>query len=632
MGYAKYIGRVGALAVVLGIGTAIASPAGAETSTSEATSSSASPSDSADSADSAATESPTHTPATGAHSDDTDDSDGTDESTEDVEETDEDIDVDDDIADPADPEPVDSEPVDPEPVDPEPVEDEPVEDELPDPAPEVRDSSAAPPVGEEPAGAEDTVDDASQIADPVDDSEPTGHESPAADVVAVANPAVPEDSSPESTSAVESPGAPAPAPLVRQPVTPIGALLGAPFALINIAVEALNMLFSPAPGTPTDPPILWGVLAFVHREIHRTFFNSAPYAVADTATTSEDVPATIPVLANDTDPNDDPLTITKYTQPANGTVVLNPDGTFTYTPNADFHGTDTFTYTISDEASPWHVHGLISLLFRGGHASTATVAIAVGAVNDAPTINPDRPATDSTTGVVTADLNAADVDGDALTYEVTTPSRGTVTIVDGAFVYTPTAEARAAAGQGGPATDTFTVTVSDGNGGAVSQTFTVAVTPNIDNITIELLWGAAPRDLDSHLLGPGIGGNGQFHLYYGNKNLAQSDGALAANLAADDINGFGPELTTIFTRTPGEYLFYVHRLSTEAGWDVSEASVTVRDSVSGIDTVFTISDEATGRFWSVFTLTISDTGLVTVTPVDTYSETGPILPTTPTAL
>lgn len=592
MGHAKYIGRVGALAVLLGIGTAIASPAAAETATSDPSSSSDS------SSEPAVADSAPDTPTTDTD-EDLDEADDEADADEDLEDEVDDEDDDADDADDADDEEGVEDEAEPEP-EPEPTVEDETSAELAEDLTEERDEERE----EEPAV------DVPEPADTEDDDTP-------ARVETIANPAA---------AVSTSPGAPAPAPLVRQPVTPIGAILGAPFALINIAVEALNMLFTPTPGTPADPPVLWGVLAFVHREIHRTFFNSAPYAVADSASTSEDVPTTIPVLDNDTDPNGDLLTIKKFTQPANGTVVLNPDGTFTYTPNADFNGTDTFTYTVSDEASAWHVHGLVSLLFRGGHAPTTTVTIAVGAVNDAPTMNPDRPVTDSVTGVVTADLNAEDVDGDPLTYEVSTPSRGAVTIVDGAFVYTPTAAARAAAGQGGPATDTFTVTVNDGNGGAVSQTFTVAVTPNIDNITIEMRWGAAPRDLDSHLVGPGTGG-GQFHVYYGNRNLRETDGTFVATLAADDTNGFGPELTTLYTRTPGEYLFYVHRFSTEAGWDVSEASVTVRDSVSGINTVFTISDEATGRYWSVFTLTISDTGLVTVSPVDTYSETEPTLTT-----
>jgi len=77
--------------------------------------------------------------------------------------------------------------------------------------------------------------------------------------------------------------------------------------------------------------------------------NSPPDAVDDSATTDIDTPATIDVLANDSDPEDDPLDVIAVTQGSNGSVVINPDDTVTYMPTTPgFLGTDTFTYTISD--------------------------------------------------------------------------------------------------------------------------------------------------------------------------------------------------------------------------------------------------------------------------------------------
>ncbi len=68
----------------------------------------------------------------------------------------------------------------------------------------------------------------------------------------------------------------------------------------------------------------------------------------DTATTQEDTPVTVDVFDNDIlgDPAIDTAAVTAVTDPANGTVTINGDGTVTYTPDADFNGTDTFDYTL----------------------------------------------------------------------------------------------------------------------------------------------------------------------------------------------------------------------------------------------------------------------------------------------
>jgi uncharacterized repeat protein (TIGR01451 family) len=90
--------------------------------------------------------------------------------------------------------------------------------------------------------------------------------------------------------------------------------------------------------------------------------NVAPYALDDSATTTSGIPVEIPVLANDCDSNNDPLTVSAVTQPANGTVFINPNGTVTYLAHPGFLGTDTFTYTADDG--------------RGG-ADLATVTVTV---------------------------------------------------------------------------------------------------------------------------------------------------------------------------------------------------------------------------------------------------------------
>jgi len=92
--------------------------------------------------------------------------------------------------------------------------------------------------------------------------------------------------------------------------------------------------------------------------------NNPPIAIDDVATTSVDIAVDVDVLANDTDINSDTISIQSFTQAANGTVSLNPDGTLSYTPNAGFTGADNFTYTASDgvdESAPATVTVTVSL-------------------------------------------------------------------------------------------------------------------------------------------------------------------------------------------------------------------------------------------------------------------------------
>jgi hypothetical protein len=83
-------------------------------------------------------------------------------------------------------------------------------------------------------------------------------------------------------------------------------------------------------------------------QVTNVSINCPPLAVNDSAATVNGIPVTVTVLANDSDPNNDTLTVTGITQPANGTATLNPNQTVTYDPVCSFQGTDTFTYTISD--------------------------------------------------------------------------------------------------------------------------------------------------------------------------------------------------------------------------------------------------------------------------------------------
>jgi hypothetical protein len=93
--------------------------------------------------------------------------------------------------------------------------------------------------------------------------------------------------------------------------------------------------------------------------------NDPPVANDDTALTLIGTPVSISVLANDTDPDGNPLSVVSVTQPANGTTAINANGTITYTPNAGFTGVNTFNYTITDNIA-------------GNDSATVTVTVHSG--------------------------------------------------------------------------------------------------------------------------------------------------------------------------------------------------------------------------------------------------------------
>jgi len=174
--------------------------------------------------------------------------------------------------------------------------------------------------------------------------------------------------------------------------------------------------------------------------------NGAPAGVDDEAATEQGVGVTLNVLANDADPDGDPLTVTAAGEPAHGTVVVNPDGTVTYTPDAGFVGTDTFPYTVCDDAEP-------------AACDEVAVKVVVADVNEAPVAGDDAwtVPSDAPTALPVLD-NDGDPDGDALTLLPTgSPAHGSVTVdADGTLTYTPEG------GYAGP--DSFTYTVCDGDG------------------------------------------------------------------------------------------------------------------------------------------------------------------------
>lgn len=181
--------------------------------------------------------------------------------------------------------------------------------------------------------------------------------------------------------------------------------------------------------------------------------NDMPVASSPAIVTAEDTPATGKVIATDVD--GDTLTYTVIAQPTHGTVTVNATtGDYTYTPNANYNGADSFDISVSDG--------------KGG-TKTVTIPVTVTAVNDAPVATAPAATTAEDTAVSGA-IVASDVDGDTLAFTTTTnPAHGTVVVNnDGTYTYMPAPDYN---GQ-----DSFVVTVSDGNGGAVNVTVNVTIT------------------------------------------------------------------------------------------------------------------------------------------------------------
>ncbi|MBD3646272.1 MAG: tandem-95 repeat protein, partial [Pseudomonadales bacterium] len=207
--------------------------------------------------------------------------------------------------------------------------------------------------------------------------------------------------------------------------------------------------------------------------------NRLPLAASDTASTDENTSITTGnVLANDSDPDADPLTVLSVDLTGTtGAVTNNGDGTFTYNPNGQFSHlaagestTDSFSYTVSDGA---------------GGTATASVTVSVLGVNNSPVAVNDSITANEDTVVVTASVlaNDSDVDTSDVLTVTTVDTTGTLGLVtnngDGTFIYDPNGQF-ASLGTGASATDSFSYTVSDGKGGIATASVVVTITGGND--------------------------------------------------------------------------------------------------------------------------------------------------------
>lgn len=135
------------------------------------------------------------------------------------------------------------------------------------------------------------------------------------------------------------------------------------------------------PATPPQAPVLWTLFSWIRREIGNTFFNSAPIINYKQTETSQTFGGVIKGDLKATDANGDKLTYTVDKGPTKGAVTVRPDGTFTYTPSdalAFTGGTDTFTVTVDDRpGNPFHFNLLKLFQPNAGATTTQTVTVTV---------------------------------------------------------------------------------------------------------------------------------------------------------------------------------------------------------------------------------------------------------------
>ena len=320
--------------------------------------------------------------------------------------------------------------------------------------------------------------------------------------------------------------------------------------------------------------------------------NTPPVAGDDEAVTDEDTPIYIPILDNDSDADGDELTV-ELGDPSNGSVVFDGEG-YIYTPDADFNGNDRFTYAISD---------------GNGGSDTATVTIAITAVDDAPVGRDGSDETSEDTSQVfdVQDL-ISEVDGDTTVVTASVPAeQGSVT-VDGTFIsfmpapnftgeavitYTVTDQTDAARS----ATNTLTINVLAFNDAPVN---TIGDLVGTEDTALKLT-GLSVADVDS--------GEGTI-------TVTLSVGAGTGVITGADgtgvtVTGSGSESVTL-AGTVADINAYLADANSQPEFTPTENS---NVDLNGLVTLTMLTDDG-GNTGSGDALTDEDTATISITPVD----------------
>lgn len=273
----------------------------------------------------------------------------------------------------------------------------------------------------------------------------------------------------------------APAPItVNSIVTDVLTWIGLGPLASNLTIPALPV--------PSFVEALWLAI----RQNMYAWNNQRP--VATTSISGEDpVTGVITGKINAVDYEGDPITYIVTTNAAHGTVVIDAQGNFTYTPDPAYAlagGTDSFVVTVDDRiGNPPHTYGILGAL---GILGPTTTALSLAVLPVLPGNRSPRPGTppfgytvNTTTGEVTGTLDVTDPDGDDLSFVLGSaidPAKGTLEVDEetGAWKYTPSAAARLEAWKS-PGLDSvsFTVIISDGEAPAVAVEVLAPIRPAV---------------------------------------------------------------------------------------------------------------------------------------------------------
>ena len=304
--------------------------------------------------------------------------------------------------------------------------------------------------------------------------------------------------------------------------------------------------------------------------------NTAPTAADDSVTTDEDTAVDIDLVANDTDPDfGDTLAVTAVTAPSNGTAVIKTGSTtkVTYTPNPDFNGSDSFTYTVSD----------------GGATATATVTVTVNPVNDPPVFPPataDFSVRENSTAIGV--VAATDVDHATLSYTLGGDD-GALFTINGqsrelAFATAPDLEDPADADRDN--VYRLTVTATDGDNAAATIGLTVTVTdvaeppdaPAEPDVTANASSGTNTLDVDwtapANTGGPPITG---YHVRY---RISGSPDAWSSANVTVDVDDSSATITGLASNTEYEVQVRAVNDEGESGWSASNTGTTLALTVA----------------------------------------------------